>query len=161
MRSCDVATCETTSLYLSKWEFGGIWSLNDEGMCIDHVPPRDRGKPRKLEDIGSTADMCTRELWVRYHGTDQLCSGRPGGSWILHNSELSVHMINCICVHDGVQLKPKIQNTGTWLAAAWPPRSLCYYRQAVIFLHISLVTPSFSFRKNSARVSKTLSVYIS
>ena len=55
-----MATCETTSLCLSKCEFGGILSLYDEGMCIDHVPPRDRGKPRKPEDIGSTAVVWTR-----------------------------------------------------------------------------------------------------
>jgi len=36
-----------------------------------------------------------------------------GKSQILHISELNTHMVNCICVYKGVQLKYRLQNCGT------------------------------------------------
>jgi len=88
---CGVATCETTSLYLSKWEFRGILSY-DKGVCIDHVPPRDRGKPRKPVGIGSTAYVWTR--WLRVH-YDLTKSEGPSQVWFFASLNWVYTMESC------------------------------------------------------------------
>jgi hypothetical protein len=45
-----------------------------------------------------------------------------------------------------VQLKAKLQHTGTWLAAALPPCRLCY-RSTVLFCHLRLTALAFPQRK--------------
>jgi len=50
-------------------------------------------------------------------------------SWISCKSDLIISMANCVCVNGGVQLKWKLQHTGTWSAAAWPPSYLCCPQQ--------------------------------
>jgi len=47
----------------------------------------------------------------------QLCSG----SWALCTLELSAHTVNYVCLYKGVQLKWKLQHTGTWSTTAWLP----------------------------------------
>jgi hypothetical protein len=59
---------------------------------------------------------------------------RSGTRPVLHISEVSVRIINCICTHKGVQSKSKTQHTGIRSATAWPSRHLCY-RPAVFFRH--------------------------
>lgn len=82
----------------------------------------------------------------------QLCSVRYSTSPILHNSEFSTHMVKYVCIQKGVQLKFKLQNTGTWSATAWLPHCLCYH-PAVHFCHMSLhfhypkKNPFFTFLK--------------
>jgi hypothetical protein len=55
-------------------------------------------------------------------------------------------MVNYICVHKGVHLKSKLQQTGTWPAAAWLQRHLCY-RPAVFFRRLALIMLSVPQRK--------------
>jgi hypothetical protein len=63
-------------------------------------------------------------------------------------------------VHKGIQLKAKLEDSGTWSAAKRPSRCVCY-RPAVFFRHLRLVgaipargvskmsfSSTFSFRKN-------------
>ena len=65
-----------------------------------------------------------------------------GASWILRKYELCIHVDNCTRIYEGIQLQYKIQHTGTWLEAAWPPRCLCY-RPAVFFRHLRAITLSY------------------
>ena len=65
---------------------------------------------------------------------------RSGACPILRISELSVHIVNCICTYKGVQFKSKPQHTGNWMAAAWPPRHLCY--RPTVFFHHPLIALS-------------------
>jgi hypothetical protein len=51
-------------------------------------------------------------------------------------------MWSTTCIYNGVQLKSKLQHTGTWSAAAWPPHRLCY-RLAVFFGHLRLTALLF------------------
>jgi hypothetical protein len=48
-----------------------------------------------------------------------------------------------VCIYKAVQLKSKLHYTGTWSAAAWPPRRLCY-RPAALFCHLRLTALLFS-----------------
>jgi len=49
----------------------------------------------------------------------------------------------CVCVHmKGVHVKSKLQQPGTWLAAARQARQLCY-RPAMFFRHLRLIVLSF------------------
>ena len=83
--------------------------------------------------------------------TQYLRCGRPGASQIVRSSNW-VHKWStvCVCTYKGVQLKSTLQHTGTWSAAAWQPRSLCY-RLAVFFLNLRLLPFSFPQGKLSAR----------
>lgn len=36
------------------------------------------------------------------------------------------HTVDYICIDKGVQIKPELQHTRKWSAAAWPPSRLCY-----------------------------------
>jgi len=73
---------------------------------------------------------------------------RSGACPILHISELSVHIVNCICTstYKGDQLKSKPKHTGIRSDAVWPPRHLCYH-PAVFFRHplIALSLPQQKF----------------
>jgi len=55
-----------------------------------------------------------------------------------------------MCKYKWVQLKSKLQHTGTWPSAARPPLRLCY-RPAVFFRHLRLILLSF---RNPRSVSK-------
>jgi len=66
---------------------------------------------------------------------------RYAASRILRKAELSIHVVSCTCIYRGIQLKYKIQHTGKWLEAAWPPRCQCY-RPAVFFHHLPVITLS-------------------
>ena len=68
----------------------------------------------------------------------RLCSGISGASWTLHKSEVSVHVVSYTFIYKGVQLKFKLQHSGTWVAAAWPPYHL-YCHPAVLFFHVCLI----------------------
>jgi hypothetical protein len=59
---------------------------------------------------------------------------------IFRASELSICMISYI--YKGVKFRSELQHTGTWSAAAWPLRRLCY-RPAVFFRHFHLAALSF------------------
>ena len=49
----------------------------------------------------------------------------PAPSRILCKSELSMDMVKNVCIYTAVQLKSKLQHTGTRQAAAWPPLRQC------------------------------------
>jgi len=63
-------------------------------------------------------------------------------SRILRMSEFCVHMVNYICTYKGVPFKRTPQHPGTWSAAAWRSRHLCY-RPAVFFGYLSLTALAF------------------
>jgi len=46
-----------------------------------------------------------------------------------------------ICINKGGHLKSKLQHTGIWSAAAWPPLHLCYH-PAVFFRHLRVIALS-------------------
>jgi len=82
-------------------------------------------------------------------------------SRILHKSKLSVRVVKCVCVcvcaYNGVQMKSKLQNTGTSSSAARTLRPLCY-RPAVFFLRLRVV--ALSFREEKNRSTFYLFIYI-
>jgi len=53
-------------------------------------------------------------------------------------SELSLLGVIYVCIQKAIQLKPKLQHTGTRSAAALPPHRLCY-RPAVFFRRLRLI----------------------
>jgi len=85
-----------------------------------------------------------------------------GASWILRKYELCIHVDNCTRIYEGIQLQYKIQHTGTWLEAAWPPRCLCY-RPAVFFRHLRAITLSYCEESFGVLVKKMLlfQIYLS
>jgi len=56
--------------------------------------------------------------------------------------ELSMHIVNWMCICKGVSLKSKVQHCGIWSTAAWQPRRLCY-RPALFFLRLRLIALLF------------------
>jgi len=74
--------------------------------------------------------LCGDCLVCRYGW--KLWFGRSGASNILHNLELFIHMFK------GCLLKSTLHHTGTWSAAAWPPRRPCY--RPAVFFRYSLLT---------------------
>jgi hypothetical protein len=59
----------------------------------------------------------------------QLCSGKFSASWPWRKLEFYIRIVNWMCKHKGVQLKPKFQHTGTRSAAAYPPRACVVAQQ--------------------------------
>lgn len=55
-----------------------------------------------------------------------------------------IHMVNCMCIHNDAQLKLKLQHTGTWSDAVWPPCCL-FSRWTLFFHHLHLIMPKFSY----------------
>jgi hypothetical protein len=54
---------------------------------------------------------------------------------------LSIRVVKYICIYMGVQLKSRLQHTGMWSPAAWPPHLQgCY--PVVFFLYLSLMALS-------------------
>jgi hypothetical protein len=54
---------------------------------------------------------------------------------VQHKSELSMHVVSCMCIYKGVQLKSKLQHVETWSVTAWPLHCPCYC-PVVFFLHL-------------------------
>jgi hypothetical protein len=52
-----------------------------------------------------------------------------------------------ICIHEGVWLQSKLQNTANWSATIWPPGSLCY-RTALFFA--AFISLRFHSRKEKS-----------
>jgi len=69
-------------------------------------------------------------------------SVRSGTSRILGKSELSVHVVDYLCIHKGVRLKSKLQNPGIRSVTTSPPCRVCY-RPTVFFRHFRLIGLSF------------------
>jgi hypothetical protein len=44
--------------------------------------------------------------------------------------ELSIHTVNYVHIYREDQIKPELQHTSTWSAAAWLARCLCYWQAA-------------------------------
>jgi hypothetical protein len=83
--------------------------------------------------------------WARctYAKTGPLCQTLPDlhnsyvlkgltPSHILRKSELSMDMVQNVCIHTAVHLKSELQHTGTWQAAAWPPVHQCYRTASIL-----------------------------
>jgi hypothetical protein len=91
--------------------------------------------------------LCKECLCMIHTGIPRLMqwlhSGRSSTNWMLHKSELSIHMVNYMCVYMAVQLISRLFHTGTWLAAALLSRPLCYCL-AVFFYHLHLIVLSLS-----------------
>ena len=73
---------------------------------------------------------------------------------VRRKSELNSHMVEHLCIYKAVQLKSRLENTGNWLAAARPPRRLCY-RPVIIFRYL-LHCAFTAARKNSGVKGKVL-----
>jgi hypothetical protein len=72
----------------------------------------------------------------------------------LRSFELDMLTFSCVCLYKAVQLKSRLEHTGTWSAAAHRPRRLCY-RPAVFFRYLlSHCAPPFPARKDSVRFKK-------
>jgi hypothetical protein len=56
-------------------------------------------------------------------------------------TECSYGQLHNVWMYETVQLTSKLQPTGAWQTAAWPPRRMCY-RPPVFFRHLHLVTLS-------------------
>jgi hypothetical protein len=76
--------------------------------------------------------------------------GSSGASPILRTSDLCIHVVNYTCIYKGIQLKPIMHHTGSWLEAASPPRRLCY-RPTVFSRHLPII--KLSHREESFGVS--------
>lgn len=75
-------------------------------------------------------------------------------SQVLCKSELSIHIVNYLCIYKGGQLKSRLQCAGIWLAVAWLPCCMCYCL-AVFLWHLCLVVLSFP-QKILVHISKML-----
>ena len=65
---------------------------------------------------------------------------------VRRKSGKGIHMVKYICIYRGVQLKSKLQQSGTSSAAGWQPRRV-YYRPPVSFHHLRLTALSFQQAK--------------
>jgi hypothetical protein len=88
-------------------------------------------------------------LWL----LQQLFCGRSGVSRIVRSSEFGISMVEYIDIYKAVQLKSKIQQTGTWMPAAWLPRHLVY-RPEIFFRNMRLFAVPFSERKIQSTLQK-------
>jgi hypothetical protein len=155
MQRFGVATYETTSLCLSKWEFGGIlfvvWWRHVYWSCS---PKRQRKKHENLR-ILVVLPMCGLDSYGFIATWRSSCvqEGRAQvefcviSNWVYKWSTVYVYTMESIWNPNSKTQEPD-----------WPQhdRPAVCYRPAVFFRHICLVALSFPLRKNSARVSQAL-----
>ena len=76
--------------------------------------PANQEPPKRATEVSSTLIFSTGCVKT------QLRSERSGARRILRKSELIIHMISCIYLYKGDQVKSRLHRTGIWSSAAWP-----------------------------------------
>ena len=105
---------------------------------------------RLLSQIWTLTTLTSYTVWMHM---DIKLLLHTDGSWYVHKSRTEVatqytYVQLYMCVFPkGVQMKSKPKHTGTWSAAVWPPRRLCYH-PALFFLRLRLRASSFPLVKN-------------
>jgi hypothetical protein len=90
-------------------------------------------------------------------------SRRAGSNRTLRRSQMCIHVVDFVCMYNGVQLKSKLLDTGTWPPATWPPRSLYVIAQqcSSAFISISLFFTNATCNSLKLRNLKLLSRRVS
>jgi hypothetical protein len=125
---------------------GRIGTTNFDGMCSLLVHGRCLADSGNISNWAKTTSFPSHSpsSHLPRHNTDSprftqpLCSGKSSANWLWRMLEFYIRIVNWMCKHKGVQLKPKFQYTETRSAAAYPPLACDVAQQYSSTILISL-----------------------